>query len=1127
DGYDEIIHKYRCGDVIIDRVIDGAITIKNSDARIIMTSRPNAIDYDTKEKFDAEIENIGLKKENVYKYVDKFAFKEGVEKSQALSQFIKSHKRFETMVQIPINLFLVCWLFDNGGLDKKKVETSTDLYQQITISLMRRYLEKFDERYSKEKTINLYPEQIEHKCTEVCLALEQIAYLGVKAKTAILNENLIKQVMLGKIDNSDTILVDIKELGLMTAIGEGAQLIEKDYAFIHLTFRDYFAARYIVRILRSDDISKIKEICIFLNENKYDPAYEQVFLFVSGLVVSEFGNAQAIEYFWNIILNGRCDLNIKTQVQLAINCLEEGKCSNQIVGINEFKGIIKSEQLLKFDWFVDSLYRNVQVLNSLGLADTIVDMVSKPTSGLHAEPKTLKLLEKLEINDLKLKKKIRIALIPLLENRANFRAAEIIGKLNITDSKVELEEPLVTAILTLLKVRKDSYYLGSAVGELLKLMRIPLSSRAQKQIAEGIINLINEPAIKTRINAVSALEGLIITDPELLDLLAAKLISLLEDDSPALSFNIKDLLAILSKLDAKMKNIIAEYFISLLDKEDYFIRDRAISILGSIRPKDCDTQVSIAKKLILLLQSVNTNMYEVTPALKGLGIEDLEVKKALISELISLLHCDNPNFLVEQGLEALNINKGELLEEIIPTLNRLLKSSNEKKQIRGVKLSLKLNIANPDTREVMTSVLIKLLSSSEQDRQFEAVRLLLRLNISDPKEHNKILKAIVKTLITLLTKDKEARLDAAQRLSSLELIKDEQEKIHAAIIKSLISLLKVQDTNIRIRAAMILLKLNVTGAKRQKKIHAAIIKAFIPLPKNRWPIEWGLISLKELLSQWNRDNLELCKALTSALISLLEKSYGAKIRIEVLENIRIEVADLLVTLNTVVLEDQKILLNTLDSLLESKDRERRCKAAKMLIDSRIDFKSIAEFNIEEKVALALIPCLKSRSIWIYQGYEAAEVLVNLSNISSPEIQQKLIKELILLYKEDHMSYRFNGILKKLKFAKDKVVEELLSMATDNTPHAKGIDASIFNILRQLSKDDLELKSKIVNTLLEVLGDTHMQAEVIRELSSLDIADNVELQRAVILKLLSMLEMKQNSSVLEDIHYYRIPHALLK
>ncbi|MFN7095547.1 MAG: NACHT domain-containing protein, partial [Burkholderiales bacterium] len=264
DGYDEIAQLHNKQNSLISNVLNKAI---KGSFYVLMTSRPNAVGKEMQQHFDAKfLETIGLTDNNITEYIKKY-YQQAISDQSAvhkdgLLRFVEVNKAIKGIVHIPINLLLLCLVWQE--LQKKQANktcndeyylTLSNLYKEVVNWLLKRYLEKSHHAtWLKYGDANIAEYDIKKLCQDEYRALEQLAFEGLETKQLILMPQLIE-----KLEISGSILENVKKIGLLKAIGDDGKLVNnKEHYFIHLTFQEYFAARYIVGLLAHPDPGEVK-----------------------------------------------------------------------------------------------------------------------------------------------------------------------------------------------------------------------------------------------------------------------------------------------------------------------------------------------------------------------------------------------------------------------------------------------------------------------------------------------------------------------------------------------------------------------------------------------------------------------------------------------------------------------------------------------------------------------------------------------------------------------------------------------------------------------------------------------------------------------------------------------------
>ena len=128
---------------------------------------------------------------------------------------------------------------------------------------------------------------------------------------------------------------------------------KRNYQFLHLTFQEYFAARYFVKQWSADEKleyvdfntgkSKLKtNPRTFVQQHKYTAHYDVVWRFVAGLLAVEGAEIQS---FFRIIEEEPVDLLGPTHQRLVMHCLSEVDTSTELPNRSKIKARL-SEWLL-------------------------------------------------------------------------------------------------------------------------------------------------------------------------------------------------------------------------------------------------------------------------------------------------------------------------------------------------------------------------------------------------------------------------------------------------------------------------------------------------------------------------------------------------------------------------------------------------------------------------------------------------------------------------------------------------------------------------------------------------------------------------------------------------------------
>jgi len=298
---------------------------------VIITARPCAVFPAVVQKPDLELETIGFTPDQVAKYLTKFASAKDVEKMQS---YLQKNRLMKSLVRIPILLDALCFTWNEVSEldDDREVipETMTAVYDAITEKLWIKDLE----RLGNPTTGECSSAQIADGCADQSKILEELAFDGLHNNIVEFQKkhwNSIPDV----IQNRDSPIMALRELfgrlSFLRTSDSSTADYHQSFHFIHLTFQEYFAAKYYVRkwrenrSLRCMEFGHRKQVDItcraFLQEHKYDARYDIMWRFVAGLL--DGGTGDEIVGFFKKIKSDPIDLLGPSHQRLIMHCLGE------------------------------------------------------------------------------------------------------------------------------------------------------------------------------------------------------------------------------------------------------------------------------------------------------------------------------------------------------------------------------------------------------------------------------------------------------------------------------------------------------------------------------------------------------------------------------------------------------------------------------------------------------------------------------------------------------------------------------------------------------------------------------------------------------------------------------------
>ena len=434
DGYDEIVQNIPPH---LQRLLDQLLKTPYH----IITSRPylNTLSY------YVQMEIIGFTDENIQNYIQNFFHQINDElddaflKSEKLLRFLQSNPSIWGVAHIPVNLELICSLWSSKDWSETKQLTMTSLYTMMIEWLCRRYLGAHGTAIQKLSTSQIY-----ESCQNELAFLESLAFSAMESNTI-----LIRPVLLKKASNEAKITSEdyshILNMGILKSVNKNkiaSQIeTEKDHYFVHLSFEEYLAAKYLVNALKG---SRAEKGITFIQHHKYNQRYTLLFSFAAGLL-SEEDAKSCSDIFWHTLLSPPVDLVGIRRMQLVIACLEE---TNDISNLSLCSALLKwIANCLKYSFITQNqmichyLSQSLQRSQSIACSEAVVNV----------------LLDFLQHGDVERKVKI-LLFIPKLKITNPSRA--LIKSLTCTlDDKNE-------------KVREYAYYTLGEIGDKIATVEI-------------------------------------------------------------------------------------------------------------------------------------------------------------------------------------------------------------------------------------------------------------------------------------------------------------------------------------------------------------------------------------------------------------------------------------------------------------------------------------------------------------------------------------------------------------------------------------------------------------------------------------------------------------------------------
>ncbi|KAH8748415.1 hypothetical protein F5883DRAFT_239074 [Diaporthe sp. PMI_573] len=309
---------------------------------VIITSRPSARLPDHLHP-DLELETIGFYPDQVEEYIEG-VFRGDRQKADDIQSFLQQRLLIQSLVRIPIQLDALCYIWDKDSKSGLVSEAMTPVYQAIEERLWTKDVLRLEKEHNRKPVTapdiqNSRPNMIRRFVESEIRLLEGLAFTGLH-NDVIDFEPRHWDATFEQFAPSGTDFWPEKELPHLSFLRTSdASSENRNYHFLHLTYQEYFAAKYFKRQWTSGqelaclelktrrggpvNCSKKRYTAIsYLQKHKYNARYDIFWRFVAGLLDASGDEEQLCRFFRTIEDEPR-DLLGPVHQRLVMHCLSE------------------------------------------------------------------------------------------------------------------------------------------------------------------------------------------------------------------------------------------------------------------------------------------------------------------------------------------------------------------------------------------------------------------------------------------------------------------------------------------------------------------------------------------------------------------------------------------------------------------------------------------------------------------------------------------------------------------------------------------------------------------------------------------------------------------------------------
>ncbi|MBF5059079.1 HEAT repeat domain-containing protein [Candidatus Neptunochlamydia vexilliferae] len=1090
DGYDELSSDAE-GNSSLGKAFK---KLKEHFPHTLITSRPGPCSF----KRSCNLELLGFDREGIKRYINNFFTQAQSElQKQKLENFLDSSSYAMSLAHIPINLTLLCALFNDDPkvFDAVTPVTLTSIYDRILNQMYKWFLlKKIGKGESKQRKGNILTDNNLRKNREVydiVEAFEKLANYAMNTNTLYIQKAKIERII-----NHKYTIEELSQIGLLR-IPEGGS---RGY-FIHLTFQEFLTASKIANSYL--DGLKHEECQRFVSENKFNPRYALIFRMIAGYLscrsLEDDDYLPALKDFFEDLFSKPRDLAKSYELTLFANCFEE--CDGtQIDQYDDFiKEVVKYIKVAPTqEMRLHILHRNTKLLHNKKVLkvfqgwfkdaqkhEEAISLVHRLAAVNQSIPDEFfsKLMEMAFDQSFSwdVRLKAANALLEIskegddkLKQTIYFDDAAIVMR-NVAVALGGISKKLcaqqVDLFLAALSDEGFSYAGDEVAAVLVKIAKEgpDQASKVCKKLVEMVLNKeINLPDKK---RAVAVLEEIgkeehNLPQNELEDLKKMVLNQDLNLDYRWIAT--KTLLGI-----GKGDNLQAfEPLKALVDiftdkDQDRYLRESAAILIGKAGAEGyCLPQIAL-KELTATALDKNCHLdfrWVATETLGEVvkGRDHPQANKALEGLLVMLQQEESNDYAQKNATTILQrIIKGRY--DISCRVLKSLKKVKDKKLCISIKTFAMEEIVKGG-KEISSEALKALVemvkdSTLDSSARGSAASVLGEIGKGEKEGSSEALKALVE-MVKDSTLDSSARGRAASVLG--EIVKGGKE-VSSEALKALVEMVKDRTLNsyARGRAAEALGEIG----KGRKEGSSEAIKALVEMVKDSTLNSYDQVRAAEALGEIVKGGKEVSSEALKALVEMVkDRTFGS--------SVRGSAAEVLVEIGKEGKEGSSEAIKALVEMVKDRtlDSYARLRAAKALVEIK------GGREISSEAFNALEELIKDRTLNWYVRLSGAYALREIDK-GRKEVSSEALKALVEMVKDRTLNSYARGraaealgeIVKGGKEVSSEAIKALVEMVKDSTldSYARGRAAEA---LEEIVKGGKEVSSEAIKALVEMVKD---------------------------------------------------------